>query len=281
MPLVVATPLESIEELDAAFEDGRLLRTFGELSPLGASPADGFQAQQNFEAKCYKLKRIALKRRAGGPLRYARLIAHLALLTHASHPGLARYVGFWAERSQDSLASPQEGFIYLQIERPSELTLAAWLEGCRPTLADTFLVFSQLLAAVAYLHGLGITGANLAPEKVLVCDEGAKLQDFGLPVSAARDESELQACAFEERLQAQALPSVEDDLRALGALLQLLLARTERPRVSAGRAPEDALAQQLFASESSGATAASLLKGGAYLAWQGRVFDSLARDGAP
>jgi serine/threonine-protein kinase 11 len=151
------------------------LRAIGEGS--SAKVYLGHDTQRN---KPFALKRFRLKdlRRTDG---LSQLEREIAAIRKMRHPNIIQL--------HEVLHDEHRDFVYLVLEFANLGSLDAFLKGshCQSEngrgvdVAIIRMVFSQVLAAVQYLHSQGIVHQDIKPSNILLCADGrAFLSDFGV-----------------------------------------------------------------------------------------------------
>lgn len=124
-----------------------------------------------------------------------------------------------------------DGQPYLVTEHVEGLTLDAWIDQRRPTLATFLLLAIDLCDALASLHRRLVIHLDLKPTNIMVGLDGrVRLLDLGIASLAPRDErarAMTPAYASPEQLAGEAV-TTQSDIFSLGVLLFEALA-DERP----------------------------------------------------
>jgi len=183
-----------------------------------------------------------------------------ALLAHARHPHIVELLAIFAD--------PEEQGFFLQMPFYEQGSLTAWLQDQKPDETSVRRVLSQVVTALAHLHGLGVVHADVKPGNILIDRRGfARLGDFDISVdsetrtSAARAHATMTQVGFTpgfaapELLRSGATPAT--DLFALGATIaqatapsrerDALVQRLQAPDPSARPSAPEALQDAFFA----------------------------------
>eukprot|EP00927_Polykrikos_kofoidii_P033663 TRINITY_DN2848_c1_g1_i1.p1 TRINITY_DN2848_c1_g1~~TRINITY_DN2848_c1_g1_i1.p1 ORF type:complete len:1314 (+),score=241.86 TRINITY_DN2848_c1_g1_i1:354-3944(+) len=216
---------------------GRTLAHFDnrELLP-GASRHRLFRATER--DRVYAVKEYAV---AGGHEGLRVCLHEAAILKRARHPHIVEICAIFAD--------PDEHGFFIQMPFYELGSLDKWVRDSKPDDRSVCRVLAQVVSALAHLHGLGITHADVKPGNIILDRRGLpRLGDFDISVdscrrtSAARANATLTQVGFTPGFAAPELlhtgASPATDIFALGSTIAEVTQRT----------PErDALLQRLQA----------------------------------
>jgi len=198
---------------------GRTLAHFDtrELLP-GASRHRLFCATEG--SRKYAVKEYAI---AGGHEGLRVCLHEAALLKRARHPHIVEIVAIFAD--------PDEHGFFIQMPFYEQGSLDRWVAEHRPDDKSIRRVLAQVVTALAHLHGVGITHADIKPGNILLDRRGiARLGDFDISVdsnvrtSAARAQATMTSVGFTPGFAAPELlrtgASPASDVFALGATIK-------------------------------------------------------------
>lgn len=205
----------------------------------------------------YAVKEYAI---AGGQDGLRVCLHEAALLKRARHPHIVEIVAIFAD--------PEEHGFFIQMPFYDQGSLDRWVRENSPDDHSIRRVLSQVVIALAHLHGLGITHADIKPANILVDRRGvARLGDFDISVecsvrtSAARAHATMTQVGFTPGFAAPELlrtgASPASDIFALGATIaevaprssdrDLLLQRLQHHDPAARPAAQQVLQDPYFA----------------------------------
>eukprot|EP00929_Paragymnodinium_shiwhaense_P066224 TRINITY_DN33192_c0_g1_i2.p1 TRINITY_DN33192_c0_g1~~TRINITY_DN33192_c0_g1_i2.p1 ORF type:complete len:1248 (-),score=333.73 TRINITY_DN33192_c0_g1_i2:377-4120(-) len=175
----------------------------------------------------YAIKEYAV---AGGAEGLRVCLHEAALLKRARHPHIVEIVGIFAD--------PEEHAFFIQMPFYENGSLDRWVKDSKPDDQSIRRVLAQVVSALAHLHGLGITHADVKPGNILLDRRGvARLGDFDISVdsdtrtSAARIQATSTQVGFTPGFAAPEIlrtgASFASDLYALGATIAEVAPRTE------------------------------------------------------
>jgi len=153
-----------------------------------------------------------------------------ALLTRARHPHIAEVVALFAD--------PEEHGFFIQMPLYEQGSLDNWVAKRKPDDSSIRRVLSQVAAALAHLHGLGIVHADVKPGNILIDNRGfARLGDFDISsdsnsrTSTAWAQATMTQVGFTPGFAAPELlqtgASAATDIFALGATIAAVAPRTD------------------------------------------------------
>lgn len=310
------------------FESDRLSRVYTNIVPYGKEEKSLFLAFHRFEGKKYLLKKIPLMLQDIENFKNSETFFSLSACISFSHPNLCRYITFWADESdsssekksylqcikrgrsnsevwgsfptsnsfsgfsQDSLDLEKAVFcqVIVQVEFVCGPSLSVHLKNNHLLLSEALYIFLNLLEGLAFLHSQGIYHGNLTSQKIIVCEEGVKIADYGIYKERARPQSQfLESQSWEIRPK---LPSLSSDVRCLGIILTELLtnvygntsfslegqssSKTQLSKEKGIYCPEMALASQMVWCNPSKPPSLDVIRSSKNLeAWKLNVFETL------
>lgn len=176
---------------------------------------------------------------------HARSIRELTVLSMLSHPNIVTLCGH---------GYAEAGNFYLALEYVDGWTLGEWKEKKHPTFHEILRVFVKIVAALAYMHSLGILHRDLKLVNILIrksdgepiiidfsCatyPQAAELTESGLPPGTDRFRAPEQFKYLREHREehrAKYAFQVADEIFAVGAMLYELLTD---PRPTEARAKQ-------------------------------------------
>lgn len=198
------------------YKDDMLGQNFTRIEEVG----DGgfgvvYKALSKFESKWYAIKKIPIKIRVGQDIRKTSVFREVAAMINISHANIVRYITSWAQEARPSLApskpdagdsdasGAEESYLdistatrkgsssevvetkrvdlIIQMEYCSGSNLSNYLRKAPISNSEAYLIFSQILEGLSYLHLKGIIHRDLKPSNILISREGViKIGDFGL-----------------------------------------------------------------------------------------------------
>jgi serine/threonine-protein kinase len=176
------------------------------VRPIGAGVMTRvFEAWDRHERRRVAVK-LPIRRFADDQAFVARLEREVTAVAGLAHPNVAAVHGVeWDGRA---------GFVVAELVDGSSLWEMVAARGSLPP-AGAAMVAAQVCLALAAAHAGGLTHGHLTPANVLLCIDGrVKLTDFRLAQAAKAP---------------LAAPGPEDDLRALGRCLVVMLTGREQP----------------------------------------------------
>ena len=207
--------------------DSRIIETWGEVSSreeikgeekLIYATSTSLLYRVRKDGKYFLLKRSAIKGIRGRQI----LRREYELSAGCDHPNI---IDIYEYRKIATATNPEEGY-ELVMEYVEGRTLSEFLKE-NPTLKTRKRIFSELLAAVAYLHQRRIIHNDLKPDNILISRNGdhVKLIDFGL--SDDDTHFELKTLGFTDGFAAPELrddrnSSVRSDIYSLGKIMHFI-----------------------------------------------------------
>lgn len=188
------------------------------------------------------------------PSALTRFAEERRILARIEHPGVARLID----------GGIAEGWPYILMERVDGLPITRFAQDHGLSPQDRVRLIVEVCAAVSAAHGALIAHGDIKPDNVLVEQSGrVRLLDFGvarlIEGDGAGQSSPLTPAFASPERRAGGLPSVSDDLYALGLLLAAtlgsapypadlaaIIARAAAPDITARYSGADALRADLL-----------------------------------
>ena len=155
-------------------ETGQRVGDYEVIAPLGAGGMGRVYKVRNIISNREEAMKILLPDFAADPDLAARFMAEIRTLAGLEHPGIAQLRTAFQHNNQ----------FVMVMEYVEGTTLEKLAEQTRIPL-DHILDFSmQVLAALSYAHGKGVTHRDIKPANIMITTHGViKLMDFGIAKS--------------------------------------------------------------------------------------------------
>ncbi|GMT25532.1 hypothetical protein PFISCL1PPCAC_16829, partial [Pristionchus fissidentatus] len=140
-----------------------------------------FEAENLLDEWKYAVKRIAIPQKSNEDSVH-KMLREVRAMARFDHPNIVRYYGSWIEKPPKIPHHDQNVYLYIQMQ----LCIYSLEDFLRDKLQKPRdhhrmrIIFTQLMEAVAYIHGKGVIHRDLKPsnilfdedDKIRVCDLG-------------------------------------------------------------------------------------------------------------
>ncbi len=157
-------------------EQGQRVGDYEVLSLLGAGGMGRVYRVRNIISDRFEAMKVLLPDYASEPELAARFMAEIRTLASLDHPNIAQLrTAFQFENQLVMVMEFVEGVTMDSLARQGPVPLEQMLEFA-----------SQVLSALSYAHGRGVTHRDIKPANIMITSHGlAKLMDFGIAKSAS------------------------------------------------------------------------------------------------
>jgi hypothetical protein len=201
-------------------ETGQRVGDYEVIAPLGAGGMGRVFKVRNVISNREEAMKILLPDFAADPELAARFMAEIRTLAGLEHPGIAQLRTAFQHNNQ----------FVMVMEFVEGITLEKLAEQVRIPLDHVLDYAMQVLAALSYAHGKGVTHRDIKPANIMITGHGViKLMDFGIAKSSGdmqltRPGSTMGSVYYmsPEQIQGDAVDG-RSDIYSLGVTLYELL----------------------------------------------------------